>query len=337
MPVTGRGGRSATCSPEPRPVAQRAMSETSEAKQAASAGADPARTARLMRLATYASVSTAAFLITVKIGAWLATDSVAMLSALIDSVLDVLASLVNLFAVRQALQPADREHRFGHGKAEALAGLGQSAFISGSAVFLLFEAARRLIRPEAVENSGIGIAVMVVAIAATLALVSFQRHVVRETGSMAIAADSLHYRSDLVLSVSVIVALILSSSVGWQSADPIFAIGIAAVVLYSAWRILRTALDTLMDREFPDDLRERIRIIALGHPEVRDMHDLRTRKSGTGSFIQFHLELAADISLVRAHEIADAVEVKVHEAFPEAEVIIHQDPEGVQEKRAAFN
>ena len=313
------------------------MSQTSEAKNGAGAEVDPARTARLMRLATYASVSTAVLLVAVKIAAWIATDSVAILSTLIDSVLDVLASLVNLYAVRQALQPADREHRFGHGKAEALAGLGQSAFVAGSAVFLLIEAARRLIRPEAVENSGIGIAVMVLAIAATLALVSFQRYVVRETGSVAISADSLHYRSDLVLSVSVIAALILSTSVGWQSADPIFAIGIAAVVLYSAWRILQTALDNLMDREFPDDVREQIRTIALGHPEVRDMHDLRTRKSGTDSFIQFHLDLAADISLVRAHEIADAVELKVREAFPEAEVIIHQDPEGVREERAEFN
>lgn len=313
------------------------MSENSKAKETSKIGAaDPRRAARLMRLATYASVSTAVLLVTAKFAAWIATDSVAMLSVLIDSMLDVLASLVNLFAVRQALQPADREHRFGHGKAEALAGLGQAAFVAGSAVFLLFQAARRLATPEAVENSGIGIAVMVLAIVATLALVTFQRYVVRETGSVAIAADSLHYRSDLLLNASVIAALILSASFGWRSADPIFAMGIAAVVLFSAWRILRMAFDTLMDREFTDDLRERIRSIALSHPEVRDMHDLRTRKSGTNSFIQLHLDLAVDISLVRAHEIADAVEAKIKEAFPEAEVMIHQDPEGITEDRADF-
>lgn len=314
------------------------MSENSEAKGETSktGAADPQRAARLMRLATYASVSTAVLLVTAKLAAWIATDSVAMLSALIDSALDVLASLVNLLAVRQALQPADQEHRFGHGKAEALAGLGQAAFITGSAVFLLFQAARRLARPEAIENSGLGIAVMVLAIVATLALVTFQRYVVRQTGSVAIAADSLHYGSDLLLNASVIAALILSASFGWRSADPIFAIGIAAVVLFSAWRILRMAFDTLMDREFSDDLRERIRSIVLSHPEVRDMHDLRTRKSGTNSFIQLHLDLDVDISLLRAHEIADAVEAKIKEAFPEADVMIHQDPEGIVEDRADF-
>ena len=313
------------------------MSENSEAKETSKIGAaDPQRAARLMRLATYASVSTAVLLVTAKFAAWIATDSVAMLSTLIDSALDVLASLVNLVAVRRALQPADREHRFGHGKAEALAGLGQAALITGSAVFLLFQATRRLASPEALENSGIGIAVMVLAIVATLALVIFQRYVVRQTGSVAIAADSLHFRSDLLLNASVIAALILSASFGWRSASPIFAIGIAAVVLFSAWRILRMAFDTLMDREFSDDLRERIRSIVLSHPEVRDMHDLRTRKSGTNSFIQLHLDLAVDISLLRAHEIADAVEAKIKETFPEAEVMIHQDPEGIVENRADF-
>lgn len=313
------------------------MSEDINTKEtSSSAAADRQRAARLMRLATYASVTTAALLVAAKLAAWIVTDSVAMLSALIDSFLDVLASLVNLYAVRQALQPADREHRFGHGKAEALAGLGQAAFITGSAVFLLFEAGRRLASPEPVENSGIGIAVMVLAIAATLALVAFQRHVVRQTGSMAIAADSLHYRSDLFLNASVIAALILSASIGWQSADPIFAIGIAAVVMFSAWRIIRAAFDNLMDRELSDELRDQIRSIALSHPEVRNMHDLRTRKSGTDSFIQLHLDLSADISLLRAHEIADAVEAMIKDAFPEAEVMIHQDPEGIDEHRPDF-
>ena len=313
------------------------MSETNKAgKTPRPAAADRRRAARLMRLATYASVSTAILLVAAKLAAWIATDSVAMLSALVDSGLDVLASVVNLLAVRQALQPADREHRFGHGNAEALAGLGQAAFIAGSAVFLLFQAVRRLASPEAVENSGIGIAVMVLAIVATLALVTFQRYVVRQTGSVAIAADSLHYASDLLLNASVIAALILSATFGWRSADPIFAIGIAALVAFSAWRIVRMAFDTLMDREFSDDLRERIRSIALSHPEVRDMHDLRTRKSGTNSFIQLHLDLDVDISLLRAHEIADAVEAKIREAFPEAEVMIHQDPEGIAEERADF-
>ena len=193
--------------------------------------ADAARAGRLMRGATYASVSVALALIAAKLAAWAITDSVAMLSSLIDSLLDALASIVNLVAVRHALQPADREHRFGHGKAEALAGLGQSTFIAGSAVFLLFEAIPRLPRPVAVENGTVGIAVMVLAIVVTLALVLFQIYVVRVTGSQAIAADSLHYRSDLLLNLSVIVALVLSAGLGWHMADPLFAIGIAFFVL----------------------------------------------------------------------------------------------------------
>jgi ferrous-iron efflux pump FieF len=300
------------------------------------AAVDAARTGRLMRAATYASVSVASALIAAKLVAWVLTDSVAMLSALIDSLLDAFASIVNLVAVRHALQPADREHRFGHGKAEALAGLGQSTFIAGSAIFLLFKAVPRLAEPVAVENSSAGIAVMVLAIVVTLALVLFQRHVVRVTGSQAIAADSLHYRSDLLLNLSVIVALVLSVGVGWHMADPLFAIGIAFFVMYSAWKILQRSYDTLMDRELPDETRARIRDIVLAHAEVRSLHDLRTRASGTGSFIQLHLELAADMSLMRAHEIADEVEALIHRVFPNAEVIIHQDPEGIREERTTF-
>ncbi len=291
----------------------------------------------LLRAATYAAVSVAFTLIAVKLAAFWLTDSVAILSVLIDSVLDGLASIVNLLAVRHALQPADAEHRFGHGKAESLAGLGQSAFIAGSALFLIFISVQRLFRPQMIENSGIGIAVLVFSIVITVFLVLFQRHVVRRTSSIAIAADSLHYRSDVFLNCGVIAALGLSAGLGWTYADPLFAIGISAVVMYSAWRILRVAFDSLMDREFPDEVREQIKSIALAHPEVIDLHDLRTRKSGTDAFIQLHLELAAEISLVHAHEIADEVEANIREAFPDSEVIIHQDPEGILEERQAFH
>jgi ferrous-iron efflux pump FieF len=298
---------------------------------------DPAHAGRLMRRATYASVVVAGTLIVAKLGAWAITDSVAMLSALIDSFLDAAASLINLFAVRHALQPADREHRFGHGKAEALAGLGQAAFISGSAVFLVIEAAQRLARPVAIENGEIGIAVSIFAIVATIGLVLYQNYVVRRTRSLAIAADSLHYKSDLALNASVIVALILSGTFGVTVADPLFAIGIAAFVFYSAWRIFRKSYDELMDREFPEEQRRQIKQIATAPKEVIDMHDLRTRSSGRDSFIQLHLELPATISLIEAHRIADIVEADLQRAFPEAEVMIHQDPEGVDEDHAVFH
>ncbi len=290
-----------------------------------------------MRLATYASVSVAVVLIVAKFAAWLATDSVSLLSTLIDSLLDAGASLINLYAVRQALQPADREHRFGHGKAEPLAGLAQAAFICGSAAFLLIEAGKRFIQPRVLDNTEIGIAVMVFSIALTVALVLFQRHVVRQTGSVAISADSVHYRMDVLVNASVIVSLILVTEMGWRWADPLFATAIAGYIVWGAAVIGRQALNLLMDRELPDAERQRIRQIVLAHPGVRDMHDLRTRSSGLQLFIQLHLEMDGSITLNQAHEISDQVEAEIERAYPMAEVIIHEDPEGVDEKRTTFD
>jgi len=291
---------------------------------------------RLRRAATYASVAVAAVLISVKFAAWLETGSVALLSSLVDSLLDAAASLVNLVAVRHALSPADREHRFGHGKAEPLAVLGQSAFITGSAMLLLAEAMRRLIWPVPVENPPAGIAVMAFSIAATIALVLYQRHVVRRTGSIAITADELHYRSDLVLNLSVIAALILGSALDFPLLDPLFGAAIGVWIVYSAIRLAKLSLIQLMDHELSDDEREKIREIAQSHPEVTAAHDLRTRTAGPTAFIQIHIEMDGAISLLRAHEISDEVEARLRAAYPHAEVIIHQDPAGIEEPRANF-
>jgi len=292
--------------------------------------------ARLMRAATYASVAVAATLIAVKIVAWVVTDSVSLLSTLIDSLLDLAASLVNLLAVRHALTPPDREHRFGHGKAEPLAALGQSTFIAGSAIFLVIEAIHRLYNPQALEHGNVGIGVMIFAIVITFALTRFQAHVVRKTGSMAIKADSLHYLSDLLVNGAVIVAFILVTEFGWLHADPLIGLAIAAYILKCAWTIARGAYDMLMDRELPDAERTRIEEIVLGHPDVVALHDLRTRASGPLTFIQVHLEMDGDMSLYKAHVISDSVEAQLREAFPGAEVIIHQDPHGIEENRASF-
>jgi ferrous-iron efflux pump FieF len=291
---------------------------------------------RLLRAATWAAVTVAGTLILVKFAAWLATDSVGVLSTLIDSALDALASLINLVAVRHALQPADREHRFGHGKAESLAGLAQAAFITGSALFLVIEALQRLFRPEPIEEGWIAIVVMMFSIVLTAALVVFQGFVVRRTRSLAIRSDSLHFVGDLLTNAGVILALLLVDALGWLAADPIIALVIAAVVFYSAYRILRQAYDMLMDREFPDDQRRRVREIALSNAEVLGVHDLRTRTSGRDSFVQMHLVLPAAMSLKRAHEISDEVEARIRAAYPGAEVIIHQDPEGLVEGHATF-
>ena len=297
---------------------------------------DPETAKRLKRTATYASVSVALVLIAAKLVAWLVTGSVAMLSTMIDSLLDLAASAVNLVAVCQALVPADREHRFGHGKAEPVAGLIQGAFVCGSAAFLVFEAGERLLHPVAVTNSTVGFAVMAFSIVVTAGLVLYQRYVVRHTGSVAIGADSLHYSADLLVNVSVIVALVLTVHFGWVYADPLIALAIAFVILRGALTIIRESLNLLMDRELPDKDRERIRTIAVGHPGVIDMHDLRTRSSGPSTFIQLHLEMDGEITLHDAHIIAESVMAEIEDAFPGAEVLIHEDPYGVAERRAVF-
>ena len=294
------------------------------------------RADRLRRLATYASVAVAALLISVKFAAWLETGSVALLSSLVDSLLDAAASMVNLIAVRHAMSPADREHRFGHGKAEPLAVLGQSAFITGSAMLLFAEAVRRLIWPLPVDNPPAGIIVVIFSIVVTIGLVLYQRHVVRHTGSIAISADELHYRSDVVLNLGVIAALVLSSALDFPILDPLFGAAIGVWIVYSAVRLARLSLFQLMDHELPDDEREKIREIAQSHPDVVAAHDLRTRVAGPTSFIQIHVEMDGSMSLLRAHEISDEVEAKLRAAYPNVEVIIHQDPEGIEEPRSSF-
>jgi ferrous-iron efflux pump FieF len=237
--------------------------------------------------------------------------------------------------VRHALQPADTKHRFGHGKAESLAGLAQAAFIAGSAFFLLLEGFNRLLHPQPLEVVGVGIWVMGFSIIATSGLIYLQAHVVKKTGSSAIRADSLHYKTDLLVNASVIAALLLTAY-GWSGFDPVFAIVISLYILHSAWEIGHESAQALMDHELPDEDRQRITSIALQHPQTRGVHDLRTRKSGTTAFIQLHLELDDELSLVLAHAISDEVEARIRAAYPSAEIIIHEDPASIMEPKA-FN
>jgi ferrous-iron efflux pump FieF len=282
---------------------------------------------KLMKLATWASVTTAGILIFAKLLAWFMTGSVSILASLIDSIMDSLASLINLFAVHYSLQPADAEHRFGHGKAEPLAGLVQASFIGGSAIFLVLQAVDRLHYPHALEDVTTGIGVMVFAIIMTLGLQIIQRHVIKKTGSTAIRADALHYATDLLTNLSVILALFLAS-LGWAWADSVFAIGIAIYILYSAVRIGYEAFQILMDRELPAEIQGKIRTIAMSQPGVKGIHDLRTRQSGQTQFVQLHVELDKSLSLGEAHAIADSVEQAIRSALPGADVIVHEDPAG---------
>jgi ferrous-iron efflux pump FieF len=292
--------------------------------------------AGLMRAASLASVLAALVMIALKFAAYLETGSVSLLSTLFDSALDAGASLVNMIAIRHALTPADAEHRFGHGKAEPLAGLMQVAFILGSSLLLLIEVADHLMSPRPIEAPGVGIAVMIVSMAITTALIVFQRHVVKKTGSIAIKSDAAHYGSDVLVNASVIAALIASWQFGWWWIDPAVGLGISFVIAYTAFHIGREALDMLMDREMDEVERAKIKEIVRQHADVRDLHDLRTRIAGQHRFIQFHLELDGAMSLRQAHVVSDAVEASVLGAFPGAEVIVHQDPEGVVERRAHF-
>ena len=288
----------------------------------------PAETARLLRLATYASVSVAVFLIIVKLIAWGRSDSVSLLATLVDSILDAFASVINLVAVRHALTPADKEHRFGHGKAEALAGLSQSLFIAGSSLFLLLEATQTLFNPPEIKHAFAGIVVMVISIAVTLLLVSFQHHVIKKTQSVAIQADALHYKSDILMNLAVILALWLTT-IGLNIFDPIIGAIIACYILYSVWSIVSISLDQLMDRELSDEIRSNIKKIVLAHPQAKGMHDLRTRYSGTMTFIQFHLEIEDDLTLISAHNVSDEIELELLKTYLGSEIIIHIDPKSV--------
>ncbi|NNN61787.1 CDF family cation-efflux transporter FieF [Vibrio sp. A11] len=284
--------------------------------------------ARLVTLAAWTATIVASGLLIVKIAAWWVTGSVSLLASVVDSLLDIAASVVNLIVIRYALQPADREHTFGHGKAESLAALAQAMFISGSACFLLLNGVERFFRPHELQSPEYGIYVSVFALLVTFGLVSFQRYVVKKTNSQAIAADSLHYQTDLYMNAAIILALGFSW-LGFKQADAIFAIGIGLYILYSAIGMAYQAVQTLLDRKLPDDELAQIRVACLSVNGVLGVHQLRTRMAGPVRFIQLHLELDDHIPLIEAHRISDQVEEKLRHLFPGADVIIHQDPYSV--------
>ena len=288
------------------------------------------RAATLMRRAAIASVSVSTFLVAIKTFAYFASHSVAMLASLADSALDLFTSSLNLFAIHQALTPADEEHRFGHGKAEPLAGLAQAAFITASALFLVIQAVGRILEPQPLDNSIPALLVMCVAIACAIGLILYERSVVAKTGSVALEADKTHYLGDLATNIGVVLALVLTVYAGWTLADPLIAMAVAAIMTYTAWGVGRTSLDQLMDHELPQEDRDRIAQIVHGHGAVRSLHELKTRKAGLSVFIQVHLELDPEMRLAEAHAISDEVERDLMAAYPGAEVIIHQDPAGFE-------
>jgi ferrous-iron efflux pump FieF len=287
-----------------------------------------AERSRLTSRAAMASIAMAIILIALKGWAAYRTDSTAMLGSLADSGLDLVASLVVLLGVRIAAQPADYDHRFGHGKAEALAALVQIILITISAIFIGGRAVQRLLSGAQTAEAELGIGVSIVAMGLTIALITYQRHVVSRTGSLAIGTDRLHYSSDLLLNGSVIVALALDQFARLTGADAVFGLLIALWLLWNAWSASSHAFDQLMDREWPDELRERFLAAAKEYPELAGLHDFRTRTSGTHYFAQFHVWVPADWTVQQAHDRLDRVEEELQQRFPNTEILIHVDPEG---------
>lgn len=285
--------------------------------------------ARLTRSAAFASIAVAVLLVGTKLWAVWITDSTAMLGSLADTMLDLLASLATLTGVIIAAQPADEEHRFGHGKAEALAAMFQVVLIALSAFGLAFRAISQWIAGGRVAAADEGIAVSVLALVATLGLLAWQRRVIARTGSVAISTDHLHYQSDLALNLAVIAALVLDRYLNIAGADPLFGIAIALWLGWGAWRAAGEAIDHLMDREWPDERRDAFLLVLARHPELRGVHDLRTRTSGAHDFVQFHAAVDGNMTVAEAHRVMDEIEARIEAEFPGVEVLIHPDPEGL--------
>jgi len=284
--------------------------------------------AGLTARAALASVATALFLLVLKaLAAW-QTGSVAMLGSLADTGLDLIASLVTLYGVRIAALPADHDHRFGHGKAEALAALFQVALIAVSAIVIGSRAVRRLGEDAVTTDAEFGIGVSLVAIAATLLLLFYQRRVIHRTDSIAIKADHIHYQSDVLLNLAVIAALAFEQFAGLTGADPVFGIAIALWLLWGAWKASVKAVDQLMDKEWPEDKRRRFIAAASRYPALEGLHDLRTRTSGAADFVQFHVWVDPKLTVAQAHDMMDDAELGLQREFPGTEFLIHLDPEG---------
>ena len=280
---------------------------------------------RLLRLATRASLAVASILVVSKALAWWLSGSVSLLAGLTDSALDAVASFLNLLAVHYALRPADDDHRFGHGKAEALAGIAQALFIGGSAVLIALQALERLCNPQPLGDTAIGIGVMLLSLVLTVALLALQRKVIRATGSTAVRADSLHYRSDLLLNGSILLALLLARF-GWPQLDALFGLGIALYILWSALQIARESTAILMDKELPVDVSEDMANRVLAIDGVLGVHDLRTRVSGNQWFVQLHIELPGQLPLHHAHGLCVQASEVIRQQYPKADVMVHADP-----------
>ena len=288
---------------------------------------------KLKKLATYASVSASVFLTLLKLFASLYTGSLAILSSLVDSVSDIFASLITFFAIRISVRPASMQHRYGYGKAEAISSLLQSAFVAGSALFVVYEGVNRMLNPYKITDIGWGLAVICISFFVTLVLVIFQQYVVRKTESLAVSADRLHYLIDLTTNLAIIISLVLVKFFDFEWFDTIAAIFVAGYLLYNAYDIAKKAIDMLMDKELPEEIREMVSEAVKTCDKCHGIHDLRTHDLGGTYMFEFHLEMDGNLSLYEAHDVTENVVEKIRNKFPDAQIIIHQDPYGLEEER----
>ncbi len=294
---------------------------------------DQIKAANLKKRAAMASICVATILVSAKFFAYIYTDAISLMSSLIDSAFDLFASCLTMLSVKKSSEPAGRKHKYGYGKVEAIAATGQAIFVSASAGYLLFEAIQRFANPHQIKDIGLGVDVMLFSIVMTIGLVVYQYRIIKETNSVAIKADHLHYKSDLLMNVAVIGALLLTHYNGWPYIDPIFGVIVSFILIHSAYRIFMEALGILMDKEIPDEDRLKIMSIVDNHSDVLDMHDLRTRNSGNQLFIEFHLEMDGELSISDSHDITEELEREIYNIFPKSDVLIHQEPHGIDDRR----
>jgi ferrous-iron efflux pump FieF len=287
----------------------------------------------LKKWAAAGGVSVAVVLVIVKAAAFFMTGSVSILSSVLDSFFDGIASMITIVSIAHAAQPADRDHRFGHGKIEALSALAQAAFMVASAILLIHMSVQRIMVPVPVQRVETGLYTMMLSIVLTAVLIAFQKYVIRKTSSVAIAADHMHYSGDLFMNLGVLAALALGKVFDWPYFDPLFALMTSAILFNSARVVGKSAFDILMDRELPEEDRARIVGLVTAHPKVQAVHDLRTRSTGSRLFIEFHMEIDGAMTLKQAHAITEDIEETLYTAFPTAEVLIHPEPDGIDDHR----
>ena len=288
---------------------------------------------RLKKIAAVSSISVAVFLCVLKVLAVVYTGSLAVLSSMVDSLSDILASLITFFAVRISVKPASINYRYGYGKVEALSALFQSLFVAASGLYILYDAILRFWHPIELKQTNFGLAVMFFSLLATIALVCFQQFVAKKTNSKAIAADSLHYKVDILTNLSIIASLGFIRFFGITQVDTIIAFLIALYLIHNAYELGKEAVGLLLDKELDDDVRDDVLKIVAKHKIKPQAHDLRTRDLGGAYMFEFHLELDGKLDLYTAHKYTDEVETLIRKKYPNAQIIIHQDPLGLKEER----